>query len=486
MFKKLSATKNNQIFFLLIILAGFITVSISSLTRGHVWLDDFAGYLMQANSIINGDMNGFILHNTFTINHSSFPPGPIAYPWGFPLMTVPIISVFGNNPLALKLINIFSYVTFLIFIFLLVKSRLSKLDGLIFTAIFAFLPVMIKANDYIISDIPFLAASTIVIYLLDKKTKNLFFSVITGLFLFISFFIRVNGLLLFVPLVISTLFEEKILIKNKIKSGLITISTFILLFLLQYLIFPGGQSSYFTHFSLFSIEGILKNAVYYLFLPVHLFDELPYPNVLFVITTVFFGIGFIYHCKRNLLLNSYLISTIILLIFWPERQGIRFIYPVLPIFLFTSYEGTQITADWIQANWKRNFSKVFRLFWGAIVCLSIFVSVPNAWNNMLNGRVINGPYDPYSREMFKFIVEKTPSDSLYIFMRPRAFRLFTGRDSFMSDQCADLIKGDYVILHQKMNDLGQIDPGKVNSCDSNIKLSEIFNSKRFIVYQIIH
>ena len=66
------------------VLLGFFT-----LTRGHPWWDDFAGYLLQARSILTWRMGDFIRQNTFTIENSSFPPGPVAYPWGFPLLLAP-------------------------------------------------------------------------------------------------------------------------------------------------------------------------------------------------------------------------------------------------------------------------------------------------------------------------------------------------------------------------------------------------------------
>ena len=48
-----------------------------TLTRGHLWWDDFAGYLLQAKSILSWTMADFITHNTFTIQNSSYPPGPV-------------------------------------------------------------------------------------------------------------------------------------------------------------------------------------------------------------------------------------------------------------------------------------------------------------------------------------------------------------------------------------------------------------------------
>ena len=44
-------------------------LSSSMLTYGHVWWDDFAAYIMQAESILSGDMPGFVAHNTITIKN---------------------------------------------------------------------------------------------------------------------------------------------------------------------------------------------------------------------------------------------------------------------------------------------------------------------------------------------------------------------------------------------------------------------------------
>jgi hypothetical protein len=86
--------------------------------------------------------------------------------------------------------------------------------------------------------------------------------------------------------------------------------------------------------------------------------------------------------------------------------------------------------------------------------------------------------------MYAFIREKTPAESVMIFMRPRALRLFTDRDAFMTERCADLVNGNYVILHQKMEDNGQISPEQVTSCNLALKLEDVYQNKRFIVYKI--
>ena len=56
---------------LIIILLLSMVIGSSQLTRGHEWGDDFASYIMQATSILNGDMQNFVEHNSFTIYQSS-------------------------------------------------------------------------------------------------------------------------------------------------------------------------------------------------------------------------------------------------------------------------------------------------------------------------------------------------------------------------------------------------------------------------------
>ena len=77
-----------------------------SLTYGHIWGGDFAAYIMQAKSIVNGTINEFLTKNTFTIMNSPLRPGPIAYPWGYPLLLAIISCFWGFNLMIFKLLNI--------------------------------------------------------------------------------------------------------------------------------------------------------------------------------------------------------------------------------------------------------------------------------------------------------------------------------------------------------------------------------------------
>src|SRR5512133_1976352 len=116
---------------LLIIVIISLILGASTLTRGHIWGDDFASYVMQAESILSGRTREFVEHNSFTIFESSSQIGPVAYPWGYPLILTPVYALKGINPLALKLPALFFYAVFLLCLYVLAKTRLPKTEGLL-------------------------------------------------------------------------------------------------------------------------------------------------------------------------------------------------------------------------------------------------------------------------------------------------------------------------------------------------------------------
>ena len=101
---------------LVLILLVSTLLSITSFTRGHVWWDDFASYIMQAQSLLHGTPADFVAHNRFTIENSSYPPGPVAYPWGFPALLAPFVAIFGLKISGLKLLNTFFFLCFLYYL----------------------------------------------------------------------------------------------------------------------------------------------------------------------------------------------------------------------------------------------------------------------------------------------------------------------------------------------------------------------------------
>jgi hypothetical protein len=500
----------------LLILALIVLVSSAlsffMLTRGQLWWDDFASYLMQAKAILTGNTADFIQHNTFTIQNSSYPPGPVAYPWGYPLLLAPVVALFGLNTLALKLIGVAFYAVFLITFYFLAKTRLVDWVALLLTSLLAFNPSLLQANDQIISDIPFLAVSTLGIFLIDYLSlrgalapkqspvkqenphlgrllhsltlaRNDVLGLAIGATIFATAILRTNGILLLVPLAVALLIsywpDWKTALKRALPPGL----TFAFLFVISSLLVPNGQDSYLSHFSMFNLPRLLDNILYYLWLPARTFELLPAGMIFYPILAVFLLVSIFSHWKRDLVIHAYSLATLGLFILWPERQGLRFIYPILPFLFIFACDGTQLAFSRIPTTWQTRASRAVTVLWGLLLILSLGISANMAYVNMASRRDINGPFDPVSYELYDFIRTKTPADSVIIFVRPRALRLFTNRDSFMTTECADLPKGDYVAIHRKMGNGGQIAPDQITACPA-VTLAPVFKNTRFIVYRI--
>ena len=156
-----------QIFLFTGLVLAFL-LNLSLLTKGHDWGGDFSSYVVQARSICHGTIAEFVSINTFIINDSSAPVGPITYPWGAPLLLSTLYAAFGMNIWALKFLNLFCYQGALIAIFLFFRGRFSKIPTIIATAIFALHPYILVSSNHVGSDIPFLFFVLLSLYFMDR------------------------------------------------------------------------------------------------------------------------------------------------------------------------------------------------------------------------------------------------------------------------------------------------------------------------------
>ncbi|MBI5296866.1 MAG: glycosyltransferase family 39 protein [Chloroflexi bacterium] len=470
--------KRNEVLSLAGILLISTLLSLSMLTRGHLWWDDFAAYILQAQSLSSGIPADFVAHNTFTIEQSSYPPGPIAYPWGYPILLTPVLGLVGMKLLALKALNTIFFLLFLIVFHKLAKTRFTSTWSLFLTAILAFNPALLQAHDQILSDIPFLFFSTLALLLIEKNVKQ---SWLIGLVIFAAFSLRTNGLLLLAPLAMMQ-FRSWTETRKNWREISAPYAVFGALALLFSLLLPGGQESYLSHFSMFTVERWLSNAGFYLRLPADLFKDVWLGLIFFWLWVGLFLLGMITNFNKNLPLLAYLAVSLGLFITWPETQGLRFIYPLVPIGVLMAAEGWRAVAERL-STWGTPLARWTGL--GAamlLILLSLAASAQIGITNLRNGRDINGPFDPHSQAMFEFIRAETPPASVVIFFRPRAMRLLGERDSFLSTECARLPLGDYLALSKKADDSLQLPEGAAQGC--GLSLTTVFENRRFIVYRL--
>jgi hypothetical protein len=105
-----------------------------------------------------------------------------------------------------------------------------------------------------------------------------------------------------------------------------------------------------------------------------------------------------------------------------------------------------------------------------------------AYANLQNNRAINGPFDPYSTEVYTYIKEQTPPESIVVFFKPRVMVMMTEHPTIMSTECDRMRKGDYLVLSRKVGENQQITPEEIDAC--NLPLDQVLRNNRFVVYRI--
>jgi len=471
---------------LVVIILLSLALGSSSLTRGHDWGDDFASYIMQGQSILNGNPAGFVEHNTFTILESSFQIGPVAYPWGYPLLLTPALLLKGVHPLTLKLPGLVFFAGFLICLYFWTKNRLEPAESLLLVSVFGFNPTLIKFLDQILSDIPLLFFSGLgLLLILTLKPEDLLWKYfVLGAALFFAFFVRTTGIILpasflacqFIEFIRNSESRRRIL-GNSAAATFV----FVVLWLGTSQIFPNGQGSYLEQLKELTPAIIKDNISNYFHLFAFFFGAEPLWTYLYYGLTIFFLIGVWTRRSTDQPLISFFALYFIAMLFWPEWQGIRFIFPLLPVFVYFAFQGMKFTINRMPDHYRPISQGTFYVFWLLLIGIFLFNSGLRAYENMKGNRQINGPFDPVSSDVYNYIRTETPPDSVVVFWKPRAMRLFTDRDTFMSTECERLLLGDYVVISKKAEN-SQVPPDKIDQC--NLKLKDVFENQRFIIYEV--
>ncbi len=479
----------------LILITNFIMV-LSSFTHGHGWGDDFASYILQAKSILSRSTADFYQRNSYTILNSSIILGPVAYPWGYPLILSPVYAVFGLNRIALKLPNAIFFILFLVIFDRLLKKRISDAGRILIIAILAFNPYFLSFQNQVLSDIPFLFFSTFSIFLIDlfyfsqNRMKNVLIKyIILGFSIFFSTFVRTIGItLLPTLLVIQFFFVRKNWNQERNKISQILIQSipylsFIFFWIISSLIFPKGESSYLLSISSKDLFGIFKgNLLYYFFL---ISEILPFGlwNLNFYsMLLLFMVVGLICTLRKDYLFFVFSMFQLTVALFWPTKIGPRMIFSIIPFFFYDSLIGMECCISWLKKPLQKYIQIIGSIFWIVLLILSFKESLAIVKERRMNLQKLSEPFDAISGDMFNFIRGNTPEDSIIVFFKPRAMHLMTDRNAVAIDNCSDLSKGNFlVMIHQNYN--GQISQNNLDTCGIEKKL--VYDNREFSVYELI-
>lgn len=420
-----------KLLFVLLFIVGIIIFF--TLEDGHVFGGDFAQYIEQSQAIISGDTKALYDLNFYTMENSDRNIGPYLYPVGFPLLLTPLTLLFGINFLAYKTYTLVFLLLAWWMTFILFKSRFKKPTWpLLITLMLLFNYYFIVFLDLIGSDVPYLFFALLGIWLIQQKRKSpkLLHQLALGAVITFGLLMRTSGLSLLFALLSIHLFEDFSLFAKKpfryFKSHYYRFIPYLIVilgFLANKLLYVSGEANHLEILTHTSFKTAISNLIFYLS-EISLFIILYYPAVstfLLVLSLPFVILGIYKNRKQDLLYLIFISINLGIYAIWPERESVRFIFPVLPFYFYFFVKGILI------ANQKIRFFnlKLIPIFLLIMIAVQgIFYSIRDfAHDNSSNIE------SDASKEMFQFIKTETPENALFIFFAPRTLRFMTERNA---------------------------------------------------------
>ena len=486
---------------LLIIICLSILLNISAFRKGHDWADDSALYIAQARSLVEGTTVQLLAQNSYAMSHSTFPIGPDLTPWGLPIILSPIYALFGLNFLLMKLAGIVFFELSLVVLFYLFLGKLDNILALFSIGFFAFHPFVLLLNDYVNSDIPYLFFSFLSILLIEsiiirnKLSDHRFFGQsLIGFFIFTSYSIRSIGIvllpLLFITQIVSTIrIHPKNFLKYLIYDKLFFLPylTFTLFEFLMYLLLPyafSTQVSMISSPNLSSIMALIKN---YINVTSEFFGSY-YPVIIYGTAVPFVTLGLYKTFRKSYLYALYPLLTLTVLVSVPFSQGIRYLLPVFPFFVYFLCVGLQNSPLHLSLTSKYFIFrlKLSYIYMAIIICLVVLSSVQDVYVNLKNKRVTEGPFTAKSQEMLHFLLDHTSKNDIIIFFKPRFITLLTRRQSIMISDFGQMMRsdGNYVVLYKPPGSYNQISPAGKDYSEMTERYPKVFENGDFTIFRL--
>jgi len=462
------------------------------------WGGDSAQYLMQARSLVDNDIPRFIEFNEFTITKSSYVVGPSQYPWGYPLILSAIYELFGFNLLYFKVTSIFIYLLFIATLFFGLLERYQLAKVLILTFIFAINPFMVGFADFLLSDLAFLLLSTAAILLMDSIvvrgriiTTSSLDRVILGCLLACACSIRLNGIALIGTLLLiqainfrngcSASSTSSFKMEFFLNAQIPYVTFFILITSINHY-FPSDDIAHKGVLSGLTPQSILESFIYNIRLPAAFFGGSPW---IYIIALIPFSYGLYKGWRSELCFCVYCVLTFALYTIWPGKQGLRFLFPILPFFILFLLDGLSKIRDIIFIRFKGKNLKIIAGSFYLIILISFGFALFYGYSRLIYERSnTDGPFTQSSDEFFAFIRSGTSTASIVVFRDPRAMTLLTNRKSLLINDPQQLFIGNYIALDiQKNDEHSQISINRLKE-SGFAKEPPVFENNQFKVYEL--
>jgi len=123
--------------------------------------------------------------------------------------------------------------------------------------------------------------------------------------------------------------------------------------------------------------------------------------------------------ERVTILEVFFPLYVAVILCWPAEQGFRFFIPIMPLLLFYSFLG----LEKIRALGRVQLERTAFI----VLMTAVSLSYAGEYSTMDFKSPGMGVHSENAREFFRFVTEQTRKDDIFVFAKPRALALFTGR-----------------------------------------------------------
>lgn len=405
----------------LVVILAVVVFQALTIRAGHRWGDDFAMYIHHAKNIVEG----IPYADTGYIQNPHAPLAPLAYPPVFPLFLAPVYKLFGLDFTPMKVEVLAFFAGSLMLLSLLVRTELPVPSLLGFLAILGFNPFFWQFKDNVVSDVPFLFFATSTLLLVHRAPDwesrlrwRPLYPLAVGAALYLAIGTRAVGLALIPTLVAVDL----------IRSRRLTRMTFVPLAVVVILM---GAQSLFVHggggYTDQPTPGSIVRNVKGYAVSLRRFWQSDRtggaPPVLFWALGALALVGFVVRVRRRItVMEIWPVMYSIPILAWHARTVGRYLIPWIPFFVFFALVGAGAAARIL-----RKRLGAAGVIVPAILVAGILASYTRVYARTDFGPLAGGPTSPVAQQLWAFVKDQTAPQDVFVFAKPRALSLFTGR-----------------------------------------------------------
>ena len=386
---------------------------VATIRTGHDWGDDFALYIQHARNIAAGAPYA---ETGYIYNPHNPAVGPRTYPPGFPLLLAPVVMVFGLDLQPMKVVIVLCFVGTLLLLPHVFQRDVPPRFTAALILVMGLNPFFWDFKDEVLSDIPFLFFTLLSLYAFQRWRKV----PLAGLAAAAAIATRTLGVVLIPCFIVSDLLQLRRVRRETVLACGIAVA----LLLLQRL-FGAQDGSYFDTFTV-TPAVVGRNIVDYLRALSDIWDN-GYSGIgrklVFLVTVGLAGFGYfravrgIGESRGPTVVEIFPVLYVIPVMLWPAYQGTRFLIPLIPFYLYYCLLGIRGLESALAP--RRHVALAF---------LAIVALVYGArYSTLRYGPLPDGVAAPESVELFRFVKQNTSPQDIFVFSKPRALALFTGR-----------------------------------------------------------